>query len=284
MSNSEDTKVAKSAFIAAMQKKRQALATAAKTERKVGYMEDIDILNKLGLEPNEKRTYPATVSKIVGSFAKQDPDRPAFRFHYVLGGEDPNARGTQLSNYYILEETDYNTLEEVAKRITDEFQGIGIDTRSWTPDNLIEQIYDAMETVTKNKPAVNVGVVHYITKKSESKLILNVYPERKTAPANNSDLVAFTNKQTAPAPQPVPAPQRTRNAPAATLSVDPTVYVGKVVEFDWQYENGPARVTLSIHGFGPSGYHGIDSFNEPWDESFPLPFNHPFQVVDKTPF
>lgn len=250
----DDKSVTPAAFLAALNKKKAALVKGAKTERRVGYLDDKSILMKLGVEPGVRKVFPASVSKIVFSFAKDDTARPAFRFSYVINSTDPKANGTVVSNYYILEEgvkqdgTVWQTEEQASEKIAGEFQGLGEDTAGWT----VEDFVTAAQKHTKDKTPISVTISSYISKKDNEPKI-NVLPnpiDDDSAPADNSDLDQD--------------------------DFNPLEWVGAYITFEHETVDGTVRMLIESYDEATECFIGVDENGERWEGEYALPSNHPF--------
>jgi hypothetical protein len=250
----EDKSVSPAAFLASLNKKKAALVKGAKTERRVGYLDDKSILMKLGVEPGVRKTFPASVSKIVFSFAKDDTARPAFRFSYIINSTDPKANGTVVSNYYILEEgvkadgTVWQTEEEAAAKIAGEFQGLGDDSADWGTEDFVT----AAQKHTKDKTPIQVTISAYISKKDNEPKI-NVLPnpiDDDAAPADNSDLDGD--------------------------DFNPTEWIGAYIEFQHESVDGTVRMLVESFDEETQCFIGVDANGERWEGDYALAIDHPF--------
>lgn len=252
----DDKSVTPAAFLAALNKKKAALVKGAKTERRVGYLDDKSILMKLGVEPGVRKVFPASVSKIVFSFAKDDAARPAFRFSYVINSTDPKANGTVVSNYYILEEgvkqdgTVWQTEEQASEKIAGEFQGLGEDTAGWTTEDFVT----AAQKHTKDKTPISVTISSYVSKKDNEPKI-NVLPnpiDDDAAPADNSDLDGDD-------------------------AFDGNEWVGLYIEFEHESVDGRVRMLVESYDAENDTFIGVDDNGERWEGDYALPTTHEFE-------
>lgn len=246
----EDKSVSTAAFLASLNKKKAALVKGAKEERRQGYLDDAGILAKLGIEEGMRKSFPASVAKIVFSFAKNDTARPAFRFSYIIDSTDPRAKGTVVSNYYILEEgvkadgTVWQTEEEAAAKIAGEFQGIGEDTSGWT----VEDFVKAAQQHTKDKTEMSVTVSCYRNKNQELKL--NVTPNPAlgdSAPADNSDLDDESDDD-----------------------FDGNAWVGFWIEFQHESVEGTVRMLVEAYDVDSDTFTGTDDNGEKWEGDYAI--------------
>lgn len=253
----EDKSVTPAAFLAALNKKKAALVKGAKEERRVGYLDDKSILMKLGVEEGVRKVFPASVSKIVFSFAKNDTARPAFRFSYIIDSTDPKAKGTVVSNYYIVEEgvksdgTVWQTEDEAAAKVAAEFQGLGEDTLSWGND--LEQYVTAAQKHTKDKTPISVTVSCYRSKK-DNELKINVLPNPisdDSAPTDNSDL-------------------------DDTDDFDGNEWVGLYIEFQHESVEGTVRMLVEAYDEESDTFIGVDDNGERWEGDYALETTHDF--------
>lgn len=250
----EDKQVSKAAFLAALKKKQGAIVQGAKKERQT-YLDDEGILKKLGISDGERKTYNARVSKIVFSFAKDDTNRPAFRFFYVIESDDPRVNGTVVNNYYILEQgvksngKVWQTEEEAAARIMGEFQGIGDDTMSWKDP--IAQGVDAAEYHTKNRTPISLTVSAKKNDKKELKMYK--YPSPVQLANDNSDLDQSSDEE----------------------DFDPSVWNGVWIEFEHEAVEG--KVRMKITGHTDDSFTGVDENNEEWSGDYAIPFEYSFE-------
>lgn len=247
----QEASVTPAAFLAALAKKKAALVKGAKEERRQGYLDDAGILAKLGIDEGMRKSFPASVSKVAFSFAKGDAARPAFRFSYIIDSTDPRAKGTVVSNYYILEEgvksdgTVWQTEEEAAAKISAEFQGIGDDTKGWGH----EEFLAAAQEHTKNKTEVSVTVSCYRNKNNELKI--NVLPNPAlgdSAPADNSDL--------------------DESEPADDF--DGSAWVGYYIEFQHESVDGTVRMLVEEYDEASDCFIGTDDNGEKWEGDYAI--------------
>lgn len=252
--DTEEKTVTSAAFLAALNKKKAALVKGAKEERRTGYLEDSAILAKLGVEEGDRKTFPASVSKVVFSFAKDDTNRPAFRFHYIIESADPKANGTIVQNYYILEEgvkqdgTVWQTEEQAAAKISGEFQGLGDDTSGWG----VEDFVTASQKHTKDKTPISVTVSSYRNKKDELKMNITPNPVADNAPADNSDLDAGDD-------------------------FDGNAWVGTYIEFEHESVDGKVRMLVESYDAETDTFTGTDDNGEEWSGDYAIATTHPFE-------
>jgi D-alanyl-D-alanine carboxypeptidase len=246
----EEKTVTTAAFLASLNKKKASLVKGAKEERQTGYLEDAAILTKLGVEEGDRKTFPASVSKVVFSFAKDDTARPAFRFHYIVDSSDPRAKGTVVQNYYILEEgkkqdgTVWQTEEQAAAKIAGEFQGLGEDTSGWT----VEDFVTAAQKHTKDKTPISVTISAYRNKKDEIKMNVTPNPVADSAPADNSDLEEF----------------------------DGNAWVGVYIEFAHESVDGTVRMLIESYDADTDSFIGVDDNGERWEGDYAISTSHEF--------
>lgn len=174
---SDDKVVSEAAFLKALDKKKTALAAAAKTKRPEGYQDDTAILQRLGLAIDESGTFNAQVSKVTFSFAKGDQNRPMVRFAFVIMSEDRKKNGTVVSWNHILEEgvskktnEVFRTYEEACENLMGDLQGLGEDTESWKESEVNKKIMEACKRHTKEKTEVSLYIKHWASYTESGKL------------------------------------------------------------------------------------------------------------------
>jgi hypothetical protein len=160
----ESVQLSESAAVKALMAKKGQFASAAKKKRPTGIMNDMEILARLGIGPNESKVYSANVNNIKPYYAKDDANRLAFNFAYTINSDDKEANGITLRSNHILEETDYKTLEQVIEELMFELQGLGEHTDSYKDP--IGEAVKAMAKHTKEKTEVRLTVKHYVGKKA----------------------------------------------------------------------------------------------------------------------
>ncbi len=266
----EEKTVTKNQMLVALKKKQAALVAGAKAPKKPGYMDDSAILMKLGIEEKVRKTYPARVSKIEFSFAKEDTNRPAFRFYYMIESQDPRANGTVVNNYFILEEASnqdgevWRTLEEAASEVCGEFESIGEDVTHWKDP--MSNMMDAAERITKEKPQIMLTIGAYKNKKGV--LVMTKTPSPF---ADNSDLDAADE-----------AGDDTVESSEETSSDDndPSVWVGYWIEFEHESVEGTVRMKVTAYDPESDTFSGVDENNEEWSGDYAIPATHSFIQSD----
>lgn len=174
-----DKQVSQAAFLKALAAKKTQLLQSAKKPRPAGLLSDVEILEKLGIEPNASKTFNGNVNTIKPFFAKDNPARPGYRFAYTIVSDDRKANGVTVSKNIILEETDYRTLEQASDDLLFELQGLGEDTDKYkSPDKEVQQ---AIERHTKNKTPIRITIKHWT---SNDKAGMNI----RVNPSDDSDL------------------------------------------------------------------------------------------------
>jgi hypothetical protein len=179
MATSNDKQVSEAAFLKALASKKQQLVKSAKKARPSGLLNDLEILEKLGIGPNESKTFNGNVQAIKFYFAKQDAARPAYRFAYVLVSSDKSVNGTIVSKNIILEETDYRTLEQHIDDLMYELQGLGEETDAYKDP--LKEVQSAVARHTKEKTALRISIKHWV---SGTKAGMNI----RVNPVDDSDL------------------------------------------------------------------------------------------------
>jgi len=262
---SEDKQVSEAAFLKSLDKQRATAAAAAKTARRTGFPDDHEILEKLEIPVGQSKTFNAAVSAIKFSFAKDDANRPAFRFQYVVVSDNMRYNGVQLSNYYILEAqapTDKwkgRTLEEAQAELFGEFQGLGEDTSGWAADPRVNPLATAVQVAkehTAAKTPITLTVQHWESK-DKQKTGMRVTVKGPIADADNSDLV--TDEEVAQT--------------EATDSFDPNQWLNAIVDFK-DLEGKPIKG--QIESFVDDTYSHVvivDQNNELWEGEYAVDFN-----------
>lgn len=160
MANNETKQVSEAAFLKALGAKKSQLVKSAKKQRPSGLQSDIEILEKLGIGPNESKTYNGKVNTIKFYFAKDNAARPAYRFVYTIISDDKSANGTNVSKNIILEETERRSLEKNIDELMYELQGLGEDTESYKDP--LKEVQAAVARHTKDKTSVRLTVRHWV--------------------------------------------------------------------------------------------------------------------------
>ena len=197
----DDKKVAKSKFLASLKKNKTASKKAAKEKRPDGILSDEAIAARLGLQfpsPGDKGesvTLEAELSVVAAGFAKDDANRPYYRFAWTIQENSPHTsrgKGLQVSDYFELTEgkskdgTVYRTVEEAYESLYFAFQGAGIDTEEWSdPD---AEAFAAAEALTKEKRTVSLTITSYCSKKGTEGVSFRGSFLEDMAPDDNSDL------------------------------------------------------------------------------------------------
>lgn len=194
MAKAKEAQVNEATFLKSLNKKKQAAKIAAKSERPSGILDDTAILNRLGLTAeNERISVPAKVSKIQPGFAKNDTNRPYFRFAYVLTDNSPNSgkgKGLIVSNYHELTEAEkdgevFRTEEQAFEKLFYELQGIGEDTKSLEKDDeIMAKTLELAKKHTSAKTEVLLSISTY--KRGNGNLGINITPNPLVV--DNSDL------------------------------------------------------------------------------------------------
>lgn len=195
----DDKQVSDSAFLRSLNKTKAAAKAAAKEKRGDGIPDDSEIAARLGLAfPNnagqgDSITLSAKVSVIQQGFAKQDTNRPYFRFAYVISEDAPTTgkgKGTMLSNYHELTEGKnkegevYRTIEDAFRNCMFEFQGVGEETDAW--DDPVKSALACAKKHTKEKTPVRVQVSTYKSQRGSTGISVRVSPDDSAK--DNSDL------------------------------------------------------------------------------------------------
>jgi hypothetical protein len=160
----ESVQLSESAVVKALMAKKGQFASAAKKKRPTGMMTDMEILDRLGIGPNESKVFSANVSNIKPYYAKDDANRLAFNFAYTINSDDKQANGVTVRSNHILEATDYKELDQVIEELMYELQGLGEQTDAYKDP--IGDAVKAMTRHTKEKTEVRLTVKHYVGKKA----------------------------------------------------------------------------------------------------------------------
>lgn len=270
---SAEKTISKAQFLKALDKKAAVARTAATAERKTGFATDHDTLAKLEIPPGESKTFPAKVSRILFSFAKDDANRPAFRFNYGIVSDNPKYNGTIVGNYMILEEGKdkkgeiFRTEEQAQEQVFGEFQGLGEDTAAWTKNprvNPLALAVEAAEQHTKEKTDISVNVRHWVSRDGKSSG-MNVFVKGLLA-NDNSDLEATE-------------PEETDEATEA----DPLDWIDCVVSFISTVDNeSVVRAKVTAYNADNDNFDLIDENNEIWDGDYAIPADSMTYLDDQT--
>jgi len=160
----ESVQLSESAVVKALMAKKGQFASAAKKKRPTGMMSDMEILDRLGIGPNESKVFSANVNNIKPYYAKDDANRLAFNFAYTINSDDKQANGVTVRSNHILEATDYKELDQVIEELMYELQGLGEHTDAYKDP--IGEAVKAMARHTKEKTEVRLTVKHYVGKKA----------------------------------------------------------------------------------------------------------------------
>lgn len=249
----EETKVSEAAFLKSVGKLKSDAKTAAKKEKPTGILTDSQILEKLEVAKGDAKTFQATCTKVSMSFAKNDPNRPAFRFNYTIQSTNKAYNGTQVSNYHLIEEGKnkttgevFRTVEETLANLFFEFQGIGYDTSSWA-DPLVDAVNAAKE-ITKDKPDVSLTIKHGTDKETKKKSYLNIYVN--PIASGNSDLETEDSEE---------------GEDEGTFNAEE--WIGAIVEFDHD-DYGHVVLTVESYDEDTHTFSGTDSNGETWEGDF----------------
>lgn len=252
----EETKVSEAAFLKSVSKLKSDAKTAAKKEKPTGILTDSQILEKLEIAKGDAKTFQATCTKVSMSFAKNDPNRPAFRFNYTIQSSNKAYNGTQVSNYHLIEEGKNKTTGEVFRTMEDtlaslfyEFQGIGYDTASWT-DPLVDAVNAAKE-ITKDKPDVSLTIKHGTDKETKKKSYLNIYVN--SIASGNADLQTEDQEE--------------EDGEDGEGTFNAEEWIGAIVEFDNE-EYGHVVLTVESYDEDTHTFSGTDSNGEPWEGDY----------------
>lgn len=278
MAKTEENKVTEAAFLKSLNANKQAAATAAKKKRPDGLLNDMEILNKLGIEPNDSRMFNAAVSKITFSFAKDDPNRPMFRFVYVITEpDDPAVDGTIIANNHILEEGTnkdgevWRTLEEAYEKLYFEFQGLGEDTASWKDP--AKECLAKLKEHTANKTPIELRVSHWVSK-DKQKSGMNATPS-PIAPEDNGDIQIEDEEATNdPADETQYEDVDPPEATEADAEFNPDDWVGGWAEFDHE-EYGHVVLMIESYDADEQLFYGTDENGEEWsaENGYGAPFD-----------
>jgi len=250
----EDKQVSEAAFLQSFNKKKASADAAAKSARPSGFLDDKQTLAKLGVGPNERKTFQGMVSKIVLSFAKNDANRPMFRFAYSITSDDRSIDGTVVSNQYIIEEKTkkdtgevWKTEEEAEAEVYYEFQGLGEDTSRWGKDARAKAVKAAKDH-TKAKTPVSITIAHWTkgegaSYKSGMNVIIN-----PALDDSNSDLDDTTEE-------------------APDDGFDSADWIGGWVTFESD-EYGTIRMKVESYDEESHTFSGTSDTNERWEEDY----------------
>lgn len=252
-SQNEDKKVSEAAFLKAFDAKKAAAKAATKEKRPSGLLDDVGIMKKLGLDVGDRQTFNANVSKIVMSFAKNDPSRPMFRFVYIIVSDDKRANGTIISRNFIIEEgvrkdgTVWKSEEEALNELFFEFQGIGDDTEKWANDP-IKKCVEAAKHHTKENTPVTLTIAHSTAKDDSSKHYMNVRVNPALAD-DNSDLDQSDEEE------------------SSDDEFNAEDWLGGWVEFD-NNEYGHIRMKVEEYDADSHTFTGTDDSGEKWEGDY----------------
>lgn len=163
----ETVQLSESQVVKMLMAKKGQFASAAKKKRPSGIMTDTEILDRLGIGPNESKVFSGNVNNIKQYLAKNEAGRLAFNFAYTINSDDKNANGLTVRNNFILEDTDYKTYDEVVEELMYELQGLGEDTDAYK-DPIVEAI-KATYRHSKEKTEVRLTIRHWVAKKINPK-------------------------------------------------------------------------------------------------------------------
>ena len=249
----EDKQVSEAAFLKAFDKKKAAAKAAAKVER-AAFLDDSAIMEKLGLKANDRQTFHGAVSKITFSFAKNDSNRPMFRFAYVLVSDDKAANGLIVSNNHIVEESKdkesgevWRTEEEALENLFGEFQGLGEDTTSW--DDPLKASVAAAKKHTADKTPISITLHHYVSRKGTHGLGVKV--NGPLGDDDNSDLEDSDDT----------------SSEESSDEFNPDDYLGGFVEFD-NDDYGHIRIQVTSYDAENHTFSGTDSEGQAWEGDY----------------
>jgi hypothetical protein len=184
----KEAQITEAAFLKAFNAKAAAAKAAAKKTRPSGMMDSSEIIERLGLEPGQSKSYHGNVSNIKFTFAQKDPKRPMFIFNYSINSEDSNANGLVVPNMITVAErlnkktnAVIRTEEQAMDDLMYELQGLGEDTASYK--NPIADAIAACKKHTKDKTPIRLSIKHWTTDSSEG-INVRVNPDIE----DNSDL------------------------------------------------------------------------------------------------
>lgn len=187
----DDKQVNESAFLKALNKKNAAAKVAAKAKRPSGILNDQEILDKLGIDsPGQSINVPGRVSKVQFGYAKNDTNRPYFRFAYSLSSNSPlseKGKGLIISTYHELTEAEkdgevWRTEEQAFEQLFFEFQGLGEDTESWS--NPVKKALERAKYHTSEKTEIDIRISSYL--KGNGTLGMNI--SAQAVATDDSDL------------------------------------------------------------------------------------------------
>lgn len=181
MAKEETVQLSEAQVIKMLAMRKGQFANAAKKQRPTGIMSDLEILEKLGIGPNETKVFSANVNNIRQYLAKNEAGRLAFNFAYTINSEDTNCNGVTVRNNFIIEDSASRTAEQVVDEIVYELQGLGEHTDGYK--DIISEAVKACAKHTKEKTEVRLSIKHYVTKQDKHGMNIRANPA-----INNDDL------------------------------------------------------------------------------------------------
>lgn len=288
-SKKEEKQVSEAAFLKSLNKKKAVLKAAAKTKRREGYQDDEAIAKRLGLEPGESGTFNASVSKIGFSFAKNDANRPMFRFSLVIMSSNKKANGTVVSWNHILEEgrskeTDevFRTELEAAEAVMADFQGLGEDTTEWDEDEVMEKALEAAKYHTKEKTEVSLYIKHWTKTNDKGEIVKAGLNYRINGPIDDDEGTEEDEEQEEEELEEEETEEEETEETEEEESeeeseeseeeseegeFDPDEWIGGYVTFK-DKEFGNVRMKVTAYNEKKHAFEGIDQNGDVWDGKY----------------
>jgi len=146
----------RSEFLKGLKKDAAALYKAAQTEAPTGYMEDDEILERLGIEDDETRvTVTAKLVRVSYGFDRNKNQFIRSKF-VVTEGEH---KGLPIpGDFFSLKKDDKEKYQKTLERVCGFLQRLGYDTMSWEKKDVPENVLDSADELTSQKPVVMLSV------------------------------------------------------------------------------------------------------------------------------
>jgi hypothetical protein len=174
MAKEETVQLSEAQVIKMLTMRKGQFASAAKKARPTGIISDEEILEKLGIGPNETKVFSANVNNIRQYLAKNEAGRLAFNFAYTINSDDTSCNGVTVRNNFIIEDSGNRTAEQVVDEIMYELQGLGEHTDAYK--DIIGEAVKACAKHTKEKTEVRLSIKHYVGKTGKHGMNIRANP------------------------------------------------------------------------------------------------------------